>query len=133
MILECFFFGSVYPYGTVWLASGASRAALSSGRTVIGGSSGVRRLTLRRAVKSIFALKRVVEQWELSRDRYAPFSLSIPAKKMNAPRKMQKNNNLKNIKYKISTKRGPVFTFSLPGGRLAPCPPSITPLALLFL
>ena len=65
--------------------------------------------------------------------RYAPFSLSIPAKKMKAPQKTQKNNNLKNTKYKISTKRAPVFTFSLSGGRLAPCPPSITPLALLFL
>ena len=54
--------------------------------------------------------------------RYAPFSLSMPAKKMKAPRKTQKNNSLKNTKYKMSTKRGPVFTFSLPGGRLAPCP-----------
>ena len=55
--------------------------------------------------------------------RYAPFSLSIPAKKMKAPRKTQKNNNLKNTKYEMSTTRGPLVTFSLPGGRLALCPP----------
>ena len=28
----------------------------------------------------------------------------------------------------MSTKGGPVFTFGLPGGRLAPLPPSVTPL-----
>jgi len=58
--------GSVYPYGTVWLASGASRTALSSGRTVIGESSGAQRcdtVVVEKsgwAVKSIFVLKRVV-------------------------------------------------------------------------
>jgi len=33
---------------------------------------------------------------------------------------------MRNIK--MSTKGGPVFTFSLPGGGLPPCLPSITPL-----
>ena len=62
--------GNVWPYGTIWLASGACRTALSSGRSVIGGSGGAQpcdALTSWRAmrvVKSTFALKRVVEQWE---------------------------------------------------------------------
>jgi len=50
----------------------------------------------------------------------------ILAKKTKTPRKTQKGNNLLKtqiiLNIKISDKGGPVFTFSLPGGRLAPCP-----------
>jgi len=31
----------------------------------------------------------------------------------------------------MSTKGGPVFTFSLPGGLVAPFPPSVTPLDMI--
>ena len=30
----------------------------------------------------------------------------------------------------MSTKGGPVFAFSLPGGQLPPCPPSVMPLIM---
>jgi len=50
--------------------------------------------------------------------------MSIPAKNENT----SKNNNLLKIKRilntKISAKGVPVFTFTLPGGRLAPLPPA---------
>jgi len=50
--------------------------------------------------------------------------MSILAKNENIP-KTQKNN-LKNFKYQNFNYRGPVSTFSLPGGRLVPM--SVAPL-----
>jgi len=48
----------------------------------------------------------------------------IPDKKTTKmPRNSQKNN-LRILYITMSTKRGPVFTFSFPGGRLAPLPPA---------
>jgi len=44
-------------------------------------------------------------------------------------KKQQPAENQKNSKYtEKSAKGGPVFTFNFPGGKLAPCPPSVTPL-----
>ena len=43
---------SVEPYGTLWLASGASRTALLSGRPVIGGSGCAQRCDAVNVVKS---------------------------------------------------------------------------------
>jgi len=48
--------------------------------------------------------------------------MSVLAEKKKTPRKTQKNNNLKNNKYQNVNYGGPVFTFSLQGGWLAPCP-----------
>jgi len=51
-------------------------------------------------------------------------------------RKTQKDNNLLKTKgmvkpkYKVSWR--PVFTFSLPGGNSPLCPPSVTPLAMIY-
>ena len=42
--------------------------------------------------------------------------------KKKTPRKTQKTNNQRMLNIKMSTKGGPVFTFSLPGGRLAHLP-----------
>jgi len=49
--------------------------------------------------------------------------MSILAKKMKTPRKKQLNDKKKNAKSQKSAERVPVFTFILPGGRLAPLPP----------
>jgi len=52
--------------------------------------------------------------------------MSILAEKTKTPRKRQKEHNLRKTKrilnMKMTGKGGPVFTFSLPGGWLAPCP-----------
>jgi len=48
---------------------------------------------------------------------------------MKTPRKTQKNN-LKDTKYQNVNWRGPAFTLSLPGGKVALCPLSVKPLTL---
>jgi len=52
--------------------------------------------------------------------------MSILAEKTKTPRKRQKKHNLRKTKrilnIKMTGKGGPVFTFSLAGGWLAPCP-----------
>jgi len=60
--------------------------------------------------------------------------MSKLAEKKKTPRKTQKNSShLKNkriINMKMPAKGGPIFTFSLPGGRLAPLSsPSTTPVS----
>ena len=57
--------------------------------------------------------------------------MSILDTKENTPKNAKKTANSIILNIKMSTKGGPVFTFSLPGGRLAPSfpPPSVTPLA----
>jgi len=47
--------------------------------------------------------------------------------------KNAKNNKLRNTKYQNSTKGSPVFIFTMPGGRLAPLPPSVTPLPVVLI
>jgi len=55
--------------------------------------------------------------------------MSIRAKKTENTPKNAKNNNLKNAKYQNVNEREPSFCIRLARGRLAPLPPSVTPLA----
>ena len=56
--------------------------------------------------------------------------MSVLDKKMKTPRKTQKNN-LKNTIYQNVNWRGPAFTLSLPGEKVALCPLSVKPLTLM--
>jgi len=58
---------------------------------------------------------------------------TVLAKKVKTSRKTQKSNNQKTqriLNINMSAKGGPIFTFSLPEGRLAPLPPAVTPLTI---
>jgi len=56
--------------------------------------------------------------------------MSVPDKKTKTPRKTQKNN-LKNTKYQNVNWRGPRFYIELARGKVALCPLSVKPLALM--
>jgi len=47
-------------------------------------------------------------------------------------KKQQLTETHKNTKYQNVSLRGSIFSFSLPGGRLAPLPPLVTPLPTML-